>query len=101
LTGFNKNVQTVGHEIRSVYPVKDFHLILEFENREYRVIDMRPFLKGQVFEPLKDFNYFRQVKVDGDAGTIVWPNDADMDPDVLYAQSVPLVLPGEVRFLGG
>jgi hypothetical protein len=27
---------------------------------------------------------FAQVAVDRDAGTIVWPNGADLDPDVLY-----------------
>jgi len=95
-----KEVKTMGNEICSVYPLKDFHLIMEFKNGEYRIIDMRPFLKGPIFEPLKDFSYFKQVKVDNDAGTIVWPNEADMDPDVLYAQSVPFVLPNESS-LGG
>jgi cytosine/adenosine deaminase-related metal-dependent hydrolase len=27
------------------------------------------------------------VKVDGELGTIVWPNEADLDPDVLYARA--------------
>ena len=91
----NKEVEDVLHEVQSVYPVKDFHLILEFKNGEYRVFDMRPYLtqEGPVFQPLKDFTYFKQVKVDHEAGTITWPNGADMDPDVLYTKSVPLVLP--------
>ncbi|WP_242647915.1 DUF2442 domain-containing protein [Candidatus Desulforudis audaxviator] len=44
---------------------------------------------------MKDPAFFRQVKVDPGAGTVVWPNGADLDPDVLYARSVPLKLPEE------
>jgi hypothetical protein len=35
-------------------------------------------------EPLRpNPDLFRQVRVDHELGTIVWPNGADMDPDVL------------------
>lgn len=39
-----------------------------------------------VFAPLADPEQFRTVRVSADAGTIVWPNGADLDPDVLYAE---------------
>lgn len=93
---FSEGVKSVLHEVRSVYPVTPCYLILEFESGEYRVIDLRPFLEGPVFEPLKDPSFFRQVKADPDAGTVVWPNGADLCPDVLYAKSVPLKLPEEL-----
>jgi hypothetical protein len=32
----------------------------------------------------RDPDLFRQVAVDPELGTIVWPNGADMDPDVLH-----------------
>lgn len=41
---------------------------------------------GGVFAQLRDPAYFAQVKVDPDLGTIVWPNGADLDPDVLYSR---------------
>jgi hypothetical protein len=34
---------------------------------------------------LKDPSYFRQVRAHPESGTVVWPNGADLDPDVLYA----------------
>jgi hypothetical protein len=40
-----------------------------------------------MFEPLReDAKLFREVQVDEQLGTIVWPNGADMDPDVLRGQ---------------
>lgn len=39
-----------------------------------------------VFAPLADPERFRTVRVPADAGTVVWPNAADLDPVVLYAE---------------
>ena len=40
---------------------------------------------GGVFEQLRDPEYFRRLRADREAGTIVWPNDADIAPESLYA----------------
>jgi hypothetical protein len=40
--------------------------------------------RGGVFGPLEDQAFFRQVAIDRQLGTIVWPNGADFCPDQLY-----------------
>ena len=46
-----------------------------------------------VLEPLSDPQYFAQVRVDFEAGTIAWPNGEDLAPEPLYEQALvhPLV----------
>ena len=40
-----------------------------------------------VLEPLNDPEYFAQVRVDPEAGTVVWPNGIDLAPEPLYEQA--------------
>ena len=47
---------------------------------------MNPFLDKGIFKELKDKNIFKTVKVSFD--TIQWDNEADLDPEILYEQSV-------------
>jgi hypothetical protein len=68
----------------------EYRLLLTFEDGARRETDISllvPF--DGVFEPLKDEAYFCKVRVDPDSGTIVWPNGADICPDVLYSESAP------------
>lgn len=54
------------------------------------MVDLTPFLKGPIFEPLIADPYkFAEVRVDSELGTIVWPNGADVCPDVLYHGRTP------------
>ncbi|MBA3866276.1 MAG: DUF2442 domain-containing protein [Solirubrobacterales bacterium] len=76
--------------VTQVEPVDGFELRLRFSDDSERVVDLEPELWGPVFEPLKaDPDLFRQVRVDAEIGTIVWPNGADMDPDVLHGSHEP------------
>lgn len=38
-----------------------------------------------VFEPLRNPAFFAQAKVNAVLGTLYWPNDADLDSDVLMS----------------
>jgi hypothetical protein len=76
--------------IRSVEPLDGFVVRLSFTDGTTREIDLEGELWGPIFEPLRaDRELFRQVRVDEELGTIVWPNGADMDPDVLHGDFQP------------
>lgn len=40
-----------------------------------------------VFEPLRNPEYFRQLRVYPEGQTIFWPNEADIAPETLYAHA--------------
>ena len=75
--------------IESVEPLDGYVLRLTFSDGSTREVDLEPELWGPVFEPLRDLAVFRQVTVVDQLGTIVWPNGADMDPDVLHGDRKP------------
>ncbi len=76
--------------IRSVVPLENFQVRLEFSTGEQKVVNLEPLLRGPIFEPIRQsYEVFRSVTVDPELGTITWPNGADMDPDVLYGSHSP------------
>lgn len=78
-------MSTQANRIRSVEPLDGFVLRLSFDDGTKRDVDLEGELWGPMFEPLRaNADLFRQVHVDEELGTIVWPNGADMDPDVLH-----------------
>lgn len=54
-----------------------------------RDVDLTGGLRGPVFEPLADPDFFVQVRVDVELGTVVWPNGADLYPLVLHGDFKP------------
>jgi hypothetical protein len=59
-----------------------FRIRLVFNDGSEGTVSFRRWLKGPIFEPLKDLDYFRRFFVDG--GTVTWPNGADVAPETLY-----------------
>lgn len=78
------------HFVRDARYVDGYRLLLAFEDGSTRLVDLEPHLDGDIFEPLKDLNYFRTVQVNSDIDTIVWDNGADMSPDFLYAIGIDI-----------
>jgi hypothetical protein len=81
-------------DITAVQPLDGYQLKLHFEDGVAGIVNLTDLVPFEgVFAPLQDRNYFVQVRVNPDIGTICWPNDADLDPDVLYAMVTGEPLP--------
>jgi len=73
--------------VKQVRHLGEYRLELTFTDGTTGEVDFRNRVvgRGGVFKSLEDVNFFKQVQVDPEAGTIVWPNEVDFCPDVLYS----------------
>ena len=75
--------------VKSVEPMENYKLLLEFANGEMKIFDMNEYLDLGVFKELKEVNYFNKVKVGN--GSIYWPHEQDLCPDTLYLDSIKVI----------
>ena len=64
--------------------VRGFVLWLRFRDGTSGEIDLGPALKGPIFEPLHDPDYFKRFTLHPDFRTVSWPNGADIAPEYLH-----------------
>jgi len=64
--------------------VRDYVIWLRFRDGTAGEVDLRDELWGEVFEPLKDVEYFKKFTVHPEFETLVWPNGADFAPEFLH-----------------
>ncbi|WP_374993175.1 MULTISPECIES: DUF2442 domain-containing protein [Brevibacillus] len=66
-------------------------MIIEFEQNEYKILDVKQFLaedSGLLAEIRDTFSAFNTAKVDPVSGTVRWENVVDFDPWILYRNSI-------------
>ena len=81
------------YEVRAVEHLGGHRLRLTFADGLTGDVDLAERFTGPLgpmFEPLRDPTYFGRVVVDPELGTVVWPNGADLAPDVLHAEVLSL-----------
>tara|TARA_R110001583_G_scaffold107116_1_gene255675 strand:+ start:427 stop:681 length:255 start_codon:yes stop_codon:yes gene_type:complete len=71
--------------IKSAKYLSGYKLWIAFDDGTSGEVDLANELKGSMFEPLKDLAEFKNVSVDPELETIVWPNGADLAPEFLKA----------------
>jgi hypothetical protein len=78
--------------IKTVAHLGAYRLALTFSDGNRAELDFKERIvgRGGVFGPLEDINIFKQVVVDAEAGTIVFPGEVDFCPDTLYAEAFHL-----------
>lgn len=70
----------------NVIAKEDYTLMVEFDNGEIKIFDVKPYLSYKAFEELKDIKKFNSVKITG--LSVGWSNGTDICPDELYNNSV-------------
>ncbi len=73
--------------VKSLTPLPDYRLLLNFENGETRIFDAAPYLEKGVFQRIRHPGLFGLAKVV--AGSVEWPGEIDLSYDTLYLESQP------------
>ena len=71
----------------TVEPLKEYKLLITFDNNEKRIFDVKPYLNDSFFAPLKSLSVFNSVKIS--PISLEWAGGVDMCPDELYYNSKP------------
>ena len=74
-------MKVLPHVVDARY-VADYCIDLRFNTGTRKTVDFSCWLRGPVFEPLRELNEFRRFFVSG--GTVCWPNGADIAPETLH-----------------
>jgi hypothetical protein len=77
-----------GYFVTHVDVIDTQRLLLTFEDGTKGAVDLSDLVaRGGVFAPLREPSYFRQVRLDPEGGTIIWPDGVDVAPELLYARA--------------
>ena len=68
-----------------VKPIKDYRLLITFDNGEVREFDVNPYLEDAFFSPLRDPRIYNSVRTN--PISIEWDGGIDICPDELYCSS--------------
>ncbi len=70
--------------VKEVTPGDNYILSVVFDNGEHGYLDMKQVLNFGIFQRIKDYEAFRQVRVAFD--TIEWACGVDLDPEYVYSK---------------
>jgi hypothetical protein len=77
--------------VTAVEPLEGHSIRATFSDGAIKEIDLSELLAaGGVFGPIYEHrDVFERVTVNPDSGTVEWPGEVDLDPEVLYGRYEP------------
>jgi len=76
--------------VKHVSPNLDYTITITFTNGEVKLFDVKPYLNKGIFQELNDKKIFNSVR--SVLGTLQWVNGQDFCPDMLYIDSILLLI---------
>lgn len=70
-----------------VKAIEKYKLYIKFGNGEEKILDMEEELNEKFYYKLKDYEYFKKVKISQTGITIEWEDGEDIAPENLYNNS--------------
>jgi len=70
--------------IKKIYPQSDWTLLIIAQDGRSGIFDVRPYLRDEAFEPLRDPNEF--AKISNGGHFIEWDCGADLSADTIEAR---------------
>lgn len=67
--------------------IKEYELLVTFNDNSKKMVDLKPFLTGEVFGELLDKSKFIQYGLT--RNTLEWANGADLAPEFLFENGKP------------
>jgi len=78
-------------KVKSVVPLDDLELLVEFQNGQIKKYDVKPLMKKwDVFKDLKNDILFSLVKVDIGGYGIIWNENIDLACNELWENGLPV-----------
>ncbi|MFH1258363.1 MAG: DUF2442 domain-containing protein [Elusimicrobiota bacterium] len=61
--------------------LSDYKIKITLSNGNKGIFDIKPYLEKGIFKELKDYNYFKEARIE--YGTITWPHEQDFSPETI------------------
>lgn len=71
-------------KVQSVKAVDEHTLLVEFDNTDKRLYDVAPLFEREMFFPLKNYAFFKNVQVDKSGNAVFWNDDIDLSEYELW-----------------
>ena len=71
-------------KIKYAKPINDYTLEIIFDNEFTKTYDITPLLKKEIFAPLKNPSFFKNVRVEQGGYAVIWDQNIDISEHELW-----------------